>query len=227
MTRKRRCALTLLELIVVIAILAALAALVVPMVSTTSDDANTKVTTAQLVELRNVIMTTYRNDMSGLMPRPAVSGGTVTGARQDNPQLRYLFVNPGQTITASSVTINPSTLTIGTTTTTITPETSAVSYDPVRQLGWRGPYIATVGFTYPTPATGTGPADPNTFSHLFDEAGDPTVLDGWRNPIVIRLTSTDAAGNHYEIRSAGPDGVLSTLGVTPPSSPDDIFLQLN
>jgi type II secretory pathway pseudopilin PulG len=210
--KRRHSALTLIELLVVLAVLIVLAGLIVPMFSSAKDDVASKATIATLSRLREVILDTYRRDMSGLFPRPGADG--ITAGRQDNPQLRYLFLNPGKT--SIPTVVNPSGITDSTT----------QSYDPFAQLGWRGPYLQSTSQVYPTPTTDAA-SQLTTFSNLFGNAGDPTIWDGWNNPIIVRLTSTDAAGSHYELRSAGPDGKISAVGVVDPTLTDDIFVQLN
>jgi hypothetical protein len=181
-------------LVVVLVVLVALAAIVVPMVSGRAQDAQKTATNATLIELRNVILASYRPDMSSRLPRP---GDTGLKTRQDKPQLRYLFANPGPlTDSVSGLVFNA-----GASTAT---ETTSPTYDPILKLGWRGPYLMTSTGTYPDPdAAGA------VFTHAYGEKGDPTVLDGWLRPIVI-LESSDSLGKHAELRSAGPDGLLNT-----------------
>lgn len=110
----RRPGMTLVELLLVIAILAVLAMLVVPLVSGTFETSQKQATEANLVQLRDVIMNTYRADMKKLLPRPGAS--PLPPTRVNKPQLRYLFVNPEN-------------------------ESLVPTYDPVYRVGWRGPYL--------------------------------------------------------------------------------------
>jgi prepilin-type N-terminal cleavage/methylation domain-containing protein len=208
MVANRRWALTLIELIVVLAVLAVLAGLAVPLITGTSDTARTTATNATLVQLRDIIMGTYRVDMNGQLPRAGIKPSPTT--RQPTSQLRYLFINPGPN--SATDTINPGPGGVGDTSAA---ETSTSTYNVTSRFGWRGPYLLTTGSTYPTPGT--------VFTNVYGESGDPTVLDGWLNPIVI-IESVDSLGvKHAVLTSAGPDGIFNTA--TTPST-DDLILPL-
>jgi type II secretory pathway pseudopilin PulG len=106
--------------------------------------------------------------------------------RVDYPQVRYLFVNPSTN-----------------------PESTTVTFDPAYRLGWRGPYLVHNNDSlYATHIA-------NGFTNVYGENGDPTVLDGWGNPIVIQNPGTLADGRQdVRLVSAGPDGVLDTPRAT-------------
>lgn len=189
--RHPRRGVTLLELVVVLAVLVALAVLVVPLLSESSKGANETVTRTNLNQVRDAI-TRYRLDMDKRLPRPGYTGLNGSPVRPDRPQLRYLYVNPGRLDPPGD------------------PETSVPTYDPVAAKGWRGPY-AQAGFGTYQVATDRG------FATDYGETGDPCVVDGWNNPIVIVENAT-ALPPTAELRSAGPDGILMTA--------DDIVLSL-
>lgn len=188
--RARRDALTLMELVVVLAVLVTLAALVVPLLSNHAAPAAETVTRSNLAQIRDVLLR-YRADMEKQLPRPGYSGLNTAPNRPDRPQLRYLFVNPGPAVAPGAA------------------ETTAPSFDPLANKGWRGPYMA---------ATGTYTVDPaRGFTRDYGETGDPCVADGWGRPVVI-LESVAAGSVSAELRSAGPDGVLLNA--------DDVVLDL-
>lgn len=85
-------------------------------------------------------------------------------------------------------------------------ETAAQTYDPVHRLGWKGPYLlSTTGSYALNLALG--------FTNDYGENGDPTVLDGWGRPIVMRNISGE-----WFLVSAGLDGSLGNA--------DDLRLKL-
>jgi prepilin-type N-terminal cleavage/methylation domain-containing protein len=104
-------------------------------------------------------------------------------------------------------------------------EDATVTYNPAYRLGWRGPYlVANSGSVYTINAT-TG------FLEQYGENGDPTVLDGWGNPLVIQNPGTLAdGGQDVRLVSAGPNGVLNippgklTQDLTATDIGDDIFV---
>lgn len=98
--------------------------------------------------------------------------------RPDKPQLRYLFLNPDL----------PS------------EETATVTYDPAFRLGWNGPYLMSTAAGYKVDAA-------NGFTTDFGKDGDPTVLDGWRRPIVL-VENTASIPTTVKLVSAGQDGIL-------------------
>lgn len=197
--RGLRSAFTLIEMAVVLVILAALAALVAVSLGMMVDDSRDQLTQATLREVQTVILNRYVPDMGGMisessqtlvrrgMPGPHPNHLLPAG-RQEHPQLAFLYVNPFDNSTNSS-------------------------FDPLVGRGWHGPYLVSSAGRYP----GLDP-DGNAVSRGFTAAygiansapgandGDPTVLDGWGNPIVIQETSPIEA----LLVSAGPDGDLLT-----------------
>lgn len=77
------------------------------------------------------------------------------------------------------------------------------AFDPVSKLGWRGPYLRQQGATYTVQGT---------FTIAYGTTGDPAVLDGWGNPIVLQIPTSGADQDQNELNarlvSAGPDGVI-------------------
>jgi type II secretory pathway pseudopilin PulG len=58
-------------------------------------------------------------------------------------------------------------------------------------------------------------AAPGNFLARYGETGDPAVLDGWGNPIVLQVPQTPGTTEHDRTRharlvSAGPNGVIDT-----------------
>ncbi len=106
-------------------------------------------------------------------------------------------------------------------------EDTTVTYNPAYRLGWRGPYlVANTGSVY-TINTAAG------FLEQYGENGDPTVLDGWGNPIVIQNPGILAdGGQDVRLVSAGPNGVVNidptiptaTLLATPSLAGDDVWV---
>lgn len=192
MLSSRRSGLTLVELVVVLVILIALAALLLPMLSGTTQDAQATATQANLRELANVIAR-YRADNLGQMPLPGATG-QLQGRLATQPQLRYLFINPGT-------------------------ESTGTSYNPFTKLGWNGPYVFSGSGSYPNPSS----FDPyvalnknkstfatNGFTSIYGLAGDPCVLDAWMNAIVLFQFTDSNLVQHAWLQSAGPDGILAT-----------------
>lgn len=188
-TARTRRGLTLLELTVVITILAALAALVVVSTTGVLDDSRLQLTSSTQRETQKLIMNRYVPDMGGMMStsnhilvRRGLPGPhpdhLAPSNRLENPQLVFLFVNPLNNQPTST-------------------------FDPLVGRGWRGPYLLAGSGNYP----GMN-ANPITrgFTNTYGETGDPTVLDGWGNPLVIQGTTViDAV-----LVSAGADGDLTT-----------------
>ena len=119
--------------------------------------------------------------------------GVALAHRADHPQLAYLFLNPETHLDGDATTRD---------------------YDP--GFGWHGPYTLHNGngFVY-TVDDGRG------FTTRYGETGDPAVLDGWGNPIVLQEPQDPNATpydrwRHARLVSAGPDGVIQT--------PPDVFM---
>lgn len=174
----RRPGLTLMELIVALAIVVTLAALVVPLIADPPSAAQETVTRTNMTVLRDAIMGQYRIDMEKRLPRPGYYAMNNPPNRLNKPQLRYLFMNPGPTAAPGA------------------PESTTPSFDPVAAKGWRGPYILQGRGTYTVDLA-------RNFTRDYGETGDPCVMDGWNNPIVI----VEVLPND-QLRSAGPDGIL-------------------
>jgi prepilin-type N-terminal cleavage/methylation domain-containing protein len=190
---KRR-GLTLLELVVVLTILVATASIAVFNSGAMLQDSRGDVTRQSLTKLRDVIAQTYWQDAGGNLPERNASVTPVPPTRMTTPQLRYLFINP---LTENTLT----TADPGSTDTTVT-------YNPAYRLGWRGPYVVpNNGAVYTINSTAG-------FLEQYGETGDPAVLDGWGNPIVIQcpslLTGVLTPDGALDVRlvSAGPNGIV-------------------
>jgi len=84
-------------------------------------------------------------------------------------------------------------------------EDATMQYDPVYRRGWRGPYLIWRNGSFYTINAASN------FTEQYGENGDPTVLDGWGNPIVLQNPGVAADGSQdVRLVSAGPDGVLNT-----------------
>ena len=181
---------TLFELLAVMGILLVLGTLVVPVVSHRIGQSCDDATRQSLLRLREVIVGTYHDDMDSL-PRPGEDA--LLAGRADHPQLAYLFLNPETHLDGHSFTRDYDT-----------------TFDPISRRGWRGPYLLSNGsrFTYLVNAE-------RGYGTRYGEDGDPAVLDGWGNPIVLQEPVDLAAAafdrrRHARLVSAGPDGVLDT-----------------
>jgi prepilin-type N-terminal cleavage/methylation domain-containing protein len=154
----RRCGLTLLELVVVMIILVALASLAVPLIGNLVGDSRGDVTRQSLIEVRNVIANMYWDDMGKRLPRADPVARQPPTRKIENPQVRYLFINP-------------------------TTENSVRDYDPAYRRGWRGPYLMNPGFEFPLPNTNfTDHYGQEGDPAVIDGWGSPIVL---QNPGVL------------------------------------------
>ena len=161
----RRTALTLLELLITLVVLAALAGIVVPLLSGTTDMAQTRVTNANLVMVRDAILNRYRPDMLGRLPRPGQPG--LDAGRPDRPQMRYLFVNPAT-------------------------EEATETYDPLARKGWNGPYLARNFGTYTAdPTNFTTDYGQTGDPCVTDGWGRPIVIREETPNVVLRSAGPD------------------------------------
>ena len=189
--------LTLLELTIVLAVLSIMASLLLPAVGNFLSQSRSNVTQQSLTQLRDVIAETYWPD-NGSLPQPGVFGLLPANGRQNNPQLRYLFVNP-----TPDSNIQPQT------------EDDWVSFNPATRVGWRGPYVIqrnNASYTSNTPPGFLEQTSAATGVLVqYAEIGDPAVLDGWGNPIVIQNPgpTPDGVGQDVRVVSAGPNGILT------------------
>lgn len=200
---RHRRGLTLFELMIVLGILLILGTLVVPAISSHMTQSREDVTLQSMRRVREVVMSTYFDDMGEQLPRPGTAGLDV--GRADHPQLCYLFVNPEKYEDGNNLT-----------------EDYDITFDPVTRQGWRGPYLLHEGggFRYFVDADRT---EPGNFTQLYGETDDPTILDGWGNPIVIQEPDADGdnvidfdEARRVRLVSAGPNGVIDT-------DPDDLL----
>lgn len=203
--RARR-GLTLLEMLIVLVILLALGTLLVPSISWVGERSQQVATLETLNRLREVLVNKYVPDM-GELPRPRadVFGGT-NPTRMNHPQLVYLFVNPDtyeDGIASTSDFFTPPNVLNG--------------------RRWQGPYTLHSGAEFYVTDTDTSLATGTNFTERYGvgdpvtRVGDPAVIDGWGNPIVIQEPDVD--GNdaidsqealHARIVSAGRNGRLET-----------------
>jgi len=200
--------LTLAELLVVIAVLSVLGSLVLPVVGNYLAESRGDVTRQSLARLREVI-SQYWQDRVQLTNGVRVNAlpqpnpsVAQTPSRLSYPQVAFLFWNPNFTI-----------------------PNETVDYDPTYRVGWRGPYLACSGATYTINTAAN-------FTEQYGENGDPTVLDGWANPIVIQNPglAPDGVGQDVRLVSAGPDGVVNTppgvltANLLPGQTGDDVYV---
>lgn len=206
--RSLRRGLTLVELVVVLVILVALGSMVIPHADTAAEQARTDATNETLRRLRDVIVNQYMPDNKGSVFNSTTFLGATGDATMNYdgmprlgsinmpPQLVGLFLNPG-----------------------------VQSYNTTTHFGWHGPYLTSGTAVYPggNPGTaaargffnasafGTAAAAGLTTTSGSTYAGDPTVLDGWGNPIVIvPIFDTSYNQYYYALISAGPGGVLGS-----------------
>jgi hypothetical protein len=176
-------------------------------------------TLASLRQLQTLILNTYVPNMKGV----DIAWGTSANGAQINPDglprvspttqpmLVWLFRNPASMY--------------GTDTSGITVAATQNTLNPVTQLGWNGPYLMTGTAVYPglnpsaandgfTPTYGT-PSNATTGT-----PGDPTVVDGWGNPIVIVYVHDATSSSYYSaLVSAGAGQALDLTFSTYPSNP--------
>ena len=194
--------LTLAELLIVIAILSTLATLILPAVGNYLAESRSEVTQQSLTRLRDVIAQTYWQDANRTLPAP---NPTVASTFSTTRQLLYPQLR--------YLFVNPGT------------EMATVTYNPAYHLGWRGPYlVANNGAVYSI-NTATG------FSERYGENGDPAVLDGWGNPIVIQNPGLALdGGQDVRLVSAGPNGIVNippnvlTANLTAHEIGDDVWV---
>lgn len=214
---RRRHGLTLFELMVVLGILLVLGTLVVPAVNGHLQRSRDDVTRQSMRRIRETVMNTYFDDMFEQLPRPGASG--LAAGRADHPQLCYLFLNPETYEDTDGLTAEYD-----------------VTYDPISRRGWRGPYLLHEGGGFEYAVDADRPVAGN-FSARYGETGDPAVLDGWGNPIVIQEPDDDGDGSisfderrHARLVSAGRDGIIDTdpdsLYPLPDDRGDDLVLFL-
>lgn len=106
---------------------------------------------------------------------------------------------------------------------------SFYSYDPIKQRGWRGPYLATQSGRYAID-------NARGYTASYGDNDDPASLDGWLRPIVLQrptVGTDDERDQYVRLVSAGPDGVidspttaLTPTDLTPALRDDDVVLFL-
>jgi type II secretory pathway pseudopilin PulG len=211
-----RSALTLLELVVVIAILAALAGMAVPLYDNTNSQSQAGATNESLRRLQTLILNTYAPNMKGAdisyggwslyglsnipinldgLPRGLTTSGVLS-----QPSLLWLFQNPAS-VCGTVAALAP-------------------SFSYTTHLGWNGPYLMSGIGVYPGQSAS---AVSNGFNATYGNAGDPTVLDGWGNPIVIAYVhdpNQQAPYRYYFVLlSAGPNQSLTSFSETGTGTP--------
>lgn len=193
---------SLIELVMVLVIIGMLAGLVVSQVGGSVERVESDSTQATMHTVREAIESFMHDNGDLLMPNPMMKDL----ARQNAPQLCYLFINPDT-------------------------ETPEPTFDPQTATGWRGPYIKTQSeqiFLTDAQASSRGLSERVGFTGDFGLNEDPTVFDGWSNPLVINFedmtyTPGGPTWRIYYLASAGPDGSLET----PPTTGDDIRVEIH
>jgi prepilin-type N-terminal cleavage/methylation domain-containing protein len=235
--RPRRPGFTLTEMAVVLAIVAATALLIPPLLPQIQVTKNAPpkspqqiATEATMKRLGDIINGTP--DWPGYWHDNLSSAGDTTLTPLT---LKDLFAMPATTVQSTS--------------------TAMQAFAPCTGRGWRGPYVLyqTATYTVNTQRGFTAGAYPNQLNannsyaltanpaYLapagagtigFGQNGDPAMLDGWGNPIVIQWP-TDTAGvnvqpSYVRLVSAGPNGTLDTrlTDLTAIARGDDIVLFL-
>jgi type II secretory pathway pseudopilin PulG len=210
---QKRPGLTLAELVIVLLVLVAVAGIIVPRMTAATANAKQQTTIATMERLREVIAGTpqlpgYWNDILSSSADPNQTPLTMR-------DLFYFNVN-----LLAQYPQFP----------------SLQTFDPTIRHGWHGPYLVNASGYYPDP---TNPvAISHGFTATYGAIGDPAMLDGWGNPIVIQwpqvsgATATQVAP-FVRLVSAGANGILETpLGITDLSqnnwlnAGDDIVLYL-
>lgn len=214
---QRRSALTLLELVVVMVVLVALAGMVVPMFDSVNTQTQSATTLASLRQLQTLILNTYVPNMKGadisnggwssygLSAVPinfdGLPRGLTTSGILNQPSLVWLFQNPACVCGAGTAA-------------------SAPSFSYTTNLGWNGPYLTAGISVYPGLNAN---AASNGFTSTYGSAGDPTVLDGWGNPIVIAYVYDPSQQSPYQyyfvLLSAGPNLSVTSFAETGTGTP--------
>jgi type II secretory pathway pseudopilin PulG len=186
-----RAALTLLELVVVMGVLAAMAGIATQLFTGINGQAAGTATFKSLRTVQNIILNSYVPNMKNAdisagqqMPAPIDLDGLPRSSVTGQPMLTWLFQNPALTYGLHPAAVNPAT-----------------------GLGWNGPYLAS-GLGY-YPGANASPASRGFANGTYGNNGDPTVLDGWGNPIVIVAVTDQNSLSYYILLSAGPSGVLN------------------
>jgi type II secretory pathway pseudopilin PulG len=210
---QKRPGLTLAELLIVLLVLVALAGIIVPRMASATANAKQQTTVATMERLKEIIagspqLPGYWNDILASSSDPTQTPLTMRDLFYFNTNLLLQY-----------------------------PQwPSLQTFDPNTRHGWRGPYLMNSSGTYPDP---TNPAVlARGFTATYGALGDPAMLDGWGNPIVLQwpqvigLTLAQEAP-YVRLVSAGANGVLETpLGIADLSqnnwlnSGDDIVLYL-
>ncbi len=197
--------LTLLEMVVVIAILAVLAGLIVPMLGNLRFGGAGGNRTAQQIATATTLAS-VRGAILGTTAQP--------GLWQDLGERPTYFPQSIADLFLASTNL-PKQL---------------HAFDPVTQLGWRGPYLISSDAHYSVDAT--------NFTAAYGSNGDPAILDAWGKPIVLQVPQVTGATLDEEVQnarlvSAGPDGIIQTSlhklmpsDLTPSDRGDDVVLFL-
>ena len=129
-------------------------------------------------------------------------------ARKGHPQLVFLFVNPA-TWSREAARYTPQ-----------------YTFDPERNIGWRGPYLTQPRGEYRIDES-------KRFSNMYGETGDQAVLDAWGRPLVLQYAarSEDGLLDLRWSRPARTGGSRSTRwqrprSWTPTAVGDDLYVAL-
>jgi hypothetical protein len=165
-----------------------------------TDEAATRRT---LDEVRDAVARYWR-DAAGTLPRPH-SGDR---ARKGHPQLVFLFVNPA-TWSREAARYTPQ-----------------YTFDPERNIGWRGPYLTQPRGEYRIDES-------KRFSNMYGETGDQAVLDAWGRPLVLQYAARSEEGLlDLRVVSAGANGrleidpVAASAELDPTAVGDDLYVAL-
>ena len=160
-----------------------------------------------------MIAQTYWQDAGGNHAQRNLNVTPVPPGRMTTPQLRYLFINP---LTENTLT----TADAGST------DMMILTIRPTGLAGAGRTVVANNGSVYAINAAAG-------FFEQYGENGDPAVMDGWGNPIVIQNPGlTSDGGQDVRLVSAGPNGIVNidptvstaALLATPSLAGDDIWI---
>jgi hypothetical protein len=78
--------------------------------------------------------------------------------------------------------------------------TPQYTFDPERNIGWRGPYLSQPRGEYVV-------NESKHFSNMYGETGDQAVLDAWGRPLVLQYAARSEEGLvDLRVISAGANG---------------------
>jgi len=223
---------TLLEYVIVMAIMASLAAMVVPAFNPDS------MRFSGAGQSRNSYEISTRSTMEAIR-RATVGGNGELGFWDDMDHDRMFWFQTDLALLYMAPSQIPS-IVVAANTAGRYRSKGLMSWDPVKSLGWRGPYMTPPGASYPSNRSADG-----FNNYYYNSTLNPKYfIDAWGNPIVVQFPSkygsvtldlSNPVHNQYYIDntrmvSAGRNGKLDTelnLRGLPNGMPDYAYMKAN